>query len=202
MRTIVSDRLCLRPWEETDADFLFDLESRPETVRYLGPHAKPMTERSEAIASIHRRRALDHHVHGIWAVTVKATGDLVGNLLLKPIPLSTGTGGDAPVEIGWHLHPNAQGAGYATEAAQAVLADASTRGLLLAIAVTDPRNAASQRVCRRLGMQERGVTKAYYDETNLLFTKALSATPSEHRTPPPRANSKAPAAGHGRDLCH
>jgi len=66
--------------------------------------------------------------------------------LLKPAPLSDGITGDAPPEIGWHLHPEAQGAGYATEAADATMRDASLNGLKVVIVVTDPHNAASQRV--------------------------------------------------------
>jgi RimJ/RimL family protein N-acetyltransferase len=169
MRKIISDRLMMRPWQIGDADFLFDLESRPETVQYLGPRAKPMVEVREAVESIERRRALDDAVHGIWAIVDRDTGKLLGNMLLKPAPLSQGVTRAVPVEIGWHLHPDAQGFGYATEAACAVLNDAAQNGLRAVIAVTDPRNVASQRVCSRLGMQLRGSTKDFYDEQNLLF---------------------------------
>jgi RimJ/RimL family protein N-acetyltransferase len=41
MRTITSDRLLLRPWRDDDADFLLDLESRWEVVRFLGAHPPP-----------------------------------------------------------------------------------------------------------------------------------------------------------------
>ncbi|WP_218714170.1 GNAT family N-acetyltransferase [Arthrobacter sp. BF1] len=54
------------------------------------------------------------------------------------------------MEIGWHLHPDAKGAGYATEAASAVMTDAANNGLHSVVAVTDPLNAPSQRVCQRL----------------------------------------------------
>lgn len=173
VRSIASPRLLLRPWENGDAGFLFDLESRWETVRYLGPQARRMTDEEEAAESIERRRAVDHPVHGIWAVTRGHDGALLGNLLLKPIPLSTGALGAPPVEIGWHFHPSAQGCGYATEAAGAVMADAAKRGLGSVVAVTDPRNAASQRVCARLDMDDRGLTADYYDKTNRLFSKDL-----------------------------
>ncbi|GGJ54904.1 GNAT family N-acetyltransferase [Glutamicibacter ardleyensis] len=174
MRIINSERLIMRPWELDDADFLFDLESRWDTVRFLGPHAKKMTTRCEAVESIIRRRAIDDPIHGIWAVTTRETGHLLGNVLLKHIPLSASATSEPPVEIGWHLHPDAQGAGYATEAASAVMTDAATSGLQTVIAVTDPLNVASQRVCERLGMRLLGVTETYYDERNLLFEKDLS----------------------------
>lgn len=178
MRTIASDRLLLRPWGADDAGFLLDLESRWEVVRFLGAHPVTMRTRADALASIARRRAVDHPVHGIWAI-VAAGGRLVGNLLLKPIPLSAGesAGGPGDVEIGWHLHPDAWGHGYATEAAQAVLRDAFGRGLAKVLAVTDPDNHASQAVCRRLGMTALGRTAKYYDTVNELFVRLRSAAP-------------------------
>ncbi|GAA1369907.1 GNAT family N-acetyltransferase [Catellatospora chokoriensis] len=173
MRTITSDRLLLRPWQDDDADFLLDLESRWEVVRFLGARPTAMRTRADALASIARRRALDHPIHGIWAMTTAAEGRLVGNLLLKPIPVSAGKARAEPadIEIGWHLHPDAWGHGYATEAARAVLDDALSRGVPRVLAVTAPGNHASQAVCRRLGMTHVGRTTRYYDTSNELFEK-------------------------------
>lgn len=173
MRTIESDRLLLRPWAVEDADFLLDLQSRWDVVRFLGSQPTVMTDREEALASIARRRAVDDPVHGIWAIATAADDQLVGTLLLKPIPLSTGEPATEPpdVEIGWHLHPDAWGHGYATEAAAAVMDDAFTRGLPRVVAVTHPDNHASQAVCRRLGMTHLGRTTRYYDTTFELFEK-------------------------------
>lgn len=180
MRSIVTDRLILRPWEEGDADFLFDLESRWETVRYLGADPTPMRSKSEAVASIQRRRAVDHPVHGIWAIARRDSNALAGNLLLKPAHLSAGASGERPVEIGWHLHPSAQSLGFATEAAAGALTDAASRGLASVLAVTDPRNSASHRVCRRLGFAEEGITRS---SSSLVFCRGThpqlpQATPS------------------------
>lgn len=190
MRSIVTDRLILRPWEEGDADFLFDLESRWETVRYLGADPTPMRSKSEAVASIQRRRALNHPVHGIWAIVLRDSNALAGNLLLKPVHLSAGSSGERPVEIGWHLHPSAQSLGFATEAAAGTLADAASRGLASVLAVTDPRNSASHRVCRRLGFTEEGITSRFYDSrssSSLAFCRRRrpqlpQATPSGSRS--------------------
>ncbi|MCF6378123.1 GNAT family N-acetyltransferase [Nocardioides KLBMP 9356] len=179
MRTISSERLLLRPWTVGDAEFLLDLESRSEVVRFLYGKAA-MSTREEALASIARRQALDHPVHGIWVITVAANRRPVGNLLLKP---ATRSSAQAPapdeeprepeVEIGWHLHPAAWGNGYATEAARAVLQDASERGLSRVIAVTHPNNTASQAVCRRLDMTHRGRTTDYYDAVHELYDRQL-----------------------------
>lgn len=171
MRTITSERLVLRPWQVDDADFLLDLESRWDVVRFLGSAPRTMTTRDEALASIARRRAVSEHpVHGIWLVA-DHEGARLGNLLLKPIPLSAG---ERPtpateVEIGWHLHPDAWGRGYATEAAAAVCADVFARGLERVVAVTHPDNTASQAVCRRLGMRHLGTTTRFMDTTTELF---------------------------------
>lgn len=135
-----------------------------------------MSTREDALASIARRRAVEHPIHGTWAITTVADGCPVGTLLLMPIHLSAGepSGQPVDVEIGWHLHPDAQGHGYATEAAQAVLDDAFSRGQAKVIAVTDPDNSASQAVCRRLGMTHLGRTTRYYNTPQELFEKLPS----------------------------
>ena len=173
VRTITTERLRLRPWREDDAEFLLDFESRWEVVRFLGTHHTALNTHDEALASIARRRAIDHPIHGVWLITTAADGGRVGNLLLKPIPLSRGVPSDgAPdVEIGWRLHPDAWRRGYATEAAAAVLDDAFDRGLAQVLAVTHPDNQASQAVCRRLGMTHLGRTTRYYDASNELFVR-------------------------------
>lgn len=171
MRTITSERLILRAWDAEDADFLLDLEGRWEVVRYLGADPTTMTARDDALASIQRRRAVSEHpVHGIWIITDRA-GARLGNLLLKPVPLSAGESPSetADVEVGWHLHPDAWGNGYATEAAKALVDDAFSRGQRRIIAVTHPHNRPSQAVCRRIGMRHLGTTNRYMNTSSELF---------------------------------
>ncbi|BCW20489.1 N-acetyltransferase [Arthrobacter sp. NtRootA9] len=97
---------------------------------------------------------------------------LVGTLLLKSIPAS---GAELPLqpsgdtEIGWHFHPDHWGKGYATEAAAAVLAYAFNNGVPKVVAVTNPANTASQRVCTRIGLLHRGRTSRYYNALCELF---------------------------------
>lgn len=171
MDTLMTDRLLLREWTHADADFVFDLYSRWDVQRYIGREPRVMAERSQAEQRIAQWRAMEHPLHGIWAV--EGPDGLVGSLLLKSIPASGERTPPLPsgdTEIGWHFHPDAWGHGYATEAAVAVRDRAFARGLERIVAVTNPSNIASQRVCLRLGMTHEGPTDQYYDETCELFT--------------------------------
>ncbi|WP_432245121.1 GNAT family N-acetyltransferase [Arthrobacter sp. G.S.26] len=171
MQTLETARLRLRPWEPGDAGFVLDLYSRWDVQRFIGSTPRVMVDPAEATERINAWRTMDHPVHGVWAVEVKEAGTLAGTLLLKSIPAS----GPVPLqpsgdtEIGWHFHPDAWGRGYATEAAAAVLAYAFGHGLPAVVAVTNPANAASQRVCARIGLAHQGRTDRYYNATCELF---------------------------------
>lgn len=168
---IATERLSLRPWEDSDVDFVYDLYSRWLVQRFIGAEPVVMSSRSEAVERVRRFQDLAHPVHGIWAITRKEDGAPVGTLLLKPIPAS----GEEPlqpsddIEIGWHLHPDHWGNGYASEAAGAVLSRAFASGLEKVVAVTNPANEASQNVCRRLGMEHQGSSTKYYNARCELF---------------------------------
>ena len=77
------------------------------------------------------------------------------------------------VEIGWHLHPDAWGRGYAAEAATELIAHARHCGHQDLVAVTHPDNHPSQAVARRIGMTSAGLTQRYYDTVCELFTLTL-----------------------------
>src|SRR4051795_3363519 len=167
-----TDRLRLREWSPEDVDFVFDAYSRWEVQQYLGDRPRVMVDRSEAVAAIARWRAASGPVLGLWAVERAEDSALLGNVLLKDIPASGPAEPMSPsgdIEIGWHFHPDAWGHGYATEAARAVLARAVDNGIDRVVAVTYPDNAASQRVCRRIGLEHVGQTDRYYNSTLELF---------------------------------
>jgi len=74
---------------------------------------------------------------------------LIGTLYFKILSAD-----DATAEIGWALHSDFQGSGYAHEAATALLDIAFTEMKLhRVIAKLDPLNEASVRLCRALGMR-------------------------------------------------
>ena len=72
-------------------------------------------------------------------------------------------GGVGEVEVGWHLHPDSWGRGYATEAARAVIERGFRAGLPEVYAVVRPGNTASVAVCTRLGMTPLGRMRRWYD---------------------------------------
>jgi len=149
-------RLRLRAWTTSPADVarLTDIYSRDEVTRWIG--GTP----SVAPADLPARWAAVH-AHdgrfGCWAVE-REDGVPAGTVLLKPLPNGVGE-----VEVGWHLHPDSWGRGYATEAARAVVDRAFDAGLPEVYAVVRPGNAASLAVCRRLGMAPLGRLRRWYD---------------------------------------
>ena len=173
--TIETARLRLRLWRADDLDAFFDIYSRMEVMRYLGSAPSVIETREEAAERLAQRATPDPAgpPYGVWAVCPLETGDRpVGSVLLRRLPWSE-TVVPQPtqqdVEIGWHLHPDAWGRGYATEAATAMVERAAAHGIDVVHAVTYPPNAASQAVCRRLRMEYVGRTDRYYDVELDLF---------------------------------
>lgn len=161
-----TERTVVRDWRPDEADRLFDIYSRWEVARFLGANPQTMQERAQAVAKIDRWRDLNaqDESEGRWAVERKSDGIVVGTVILARIP-----GGDGQFEVGWHLHPDSWGHGYATEAARGTLDRGFAHGLHEIFALVRPDNAASLAVCRRLGMETLGRTHRYYEAECELF---------------------------------
>jgi RimJ/RimL family protein N-acetyltransferase len=85
----------------------------------------------------------------VFAVERREDRQVIGDLILVFDSLE-----HAVAEIGWTLHPDFQGQGYATEAARTVIRLAlDTIGFHRIKANLDPRNSASEALARRLGMR-------------------------------------------------
>lgn len=153
-------RLTIGAWTHDAAATLHDIYSRWEVARWLGATPRPLASAREALALADQwaARSQPDPTFGVWRITVTTTGAAVGTVLL--VPLRGGTAGE--VEVGWHLHPDHWGNGYATEAASGAIARGLGAGLPEVLAVVHPGNTASQAVCRRLGMEHRGLSERYY----------------------------------------
>ncbi len=162
-----TERLVLRPWAHDDAARLLDMQSRVEVMKWLGDgEPKLMKDLDEAHARIDSYAARsDTAPRGFWAIVPKDGGPPAGTVLLLTMPNDD----DGEVEIGWHLHPDAWGHGYASEAARTILAHGFANGLPEILAVTHLDNYASMAVCQRLRMQHQGVVEKWYDGPSQLF---------------------------------
>jgi RimJ/RimL family protein N-acetyltransferase/8-oxo-dGTP pyrophosphatase MutT (NUDIX family) len=164
MDAFATPRLALRPYGEGDIAALIDFYSRPEVTHFLGPGS---VVRDEAEARRKLARIAQRHgsyaplPYGYWAVTAPE-GRLVGTAMLKPAPDAEERPTEE-IEIGWHLHPDVWGRGYATELARALVDRffGRTDGAQL-LALVDRGNARSAAVARRAGLSYAGPTEKFY----------------------------------------
>lgn len=161
-----TERLVVRDWTEDPVDLarMFDIYSRWEVAQWLGAQPRAFDDPAQAVAAVRRWRATNQDLggaYGIWAVEVRETGRVAGTVLLKPLPGADNQPTDA-LEVGWHLHPDSWGNGYATEAARGAVERAFAAGLDEVYAVVKPGNEASIAVTRRLGMTQLGRRTDWY----------------------------------------
>jgi RimJ/RimL family protein N-acetyltransferase len=154
---LCTERLRLRAWTTSPEDLarLDDIYGRDEVTRWLGGPSRLSS--AELVARWAAVSAADERF-GCWAIEPLAGRPPAGTVLFKPLPNGVGE-----VEVGWHLHPDSWGHGYATEAARAVIERGFALGLPEVYAVVRPGNAASMAVCRRLGMAPLGRLRRWYD---------------------------------------
>ena len=151
-----TERLRLRPWLPIEADRLFDIRRRTEVAQWLGDPS-PWTDLSTARQKIEtwRTETLEPGPFGVWAIAHKAEAvsgsDPLGTVRLGRLP------GSDEVEIGWYLHPDSGGQGFAVEAARAVLDSALAGSVSRVWAIMWPNNEPSARVAASIGMDDLGV---------------------------------------------
>ena len=149
-----TERLVLRPIDAVgDVDAIHAYASREDVCRSI-----PWTPRTreDVVAWLPRRAITTIAAPGgaaSLAITLAGTGELVGDVTLIWRSEEHRT-----AEIGYVVHPDHAGHGYATEAARAMLAMAFERlGLRRVVARVDARNPASAAVLRHLGMRQEAV---------------------------------------------
>ena len=177
---VVTDRLILCDITDADAELLFDLDSDPEVMRYLGPRPA-----SDVASYRDRTRTVyvplqAHPWHGVRIVRDRATDEFLGWVFVRPATASRSArelGWTRPdeVEIGYRYRRSAWGAGIATEAAiplvQIALADPATTAI---VAYALAGNRGSLRVLEKLGL--RRVGELMLPETSEPAVKLARAT--------------------------
>ncbi|MGW9629988.1 GNAT family N-acetyltransferase [Agromyces sp. NPDC055520] len=173
---ISTERLVLRPLEASDAPDVYEYQRIPEVLTYL-----PWPERDQA-------EAYEHTATRAAGRVLAGDGDFFVLAMTLPGTPSTGAGagltdgegarviGDmmvrvssvkhAQLELGWVVHPDFQGKGYALEAAAAI------RDFVFGTlhphrvqAFLDARNGSSAALCERLGMRrEATILEEQYND--------------------------------------
>lgn len=140
MVEIRTERLLLRPASTGDVDAFHKILSDSEATAFWStPPHKTIAETEAWVASM---VAIDPGAGEDFVIEL--AGRVIGKAGLYRFP-----------EIGFILHPDAWGRGYAYEALHPVLARAfSVHGLASVEADVDPRNHASLRVLAKLGFKE------------------------------------------------
>jgi RimJ/RimL family protein N-acetyltransferase len=146
----------MRPCNESDYDFLLDLYGRPDVVRYL-PWGLQDSDGIHAL--IERRKGQDALVETDDKLNLQAsareTGERIGEIGLF-LRSKEHRGG----EVGFVLHPDCHGRGYAKEAANAMLKlGFETFDMHRIIGRCDARNHASAAVLKSLGMRQEALLK-------------------------------------------
>jgi RimJ/RimL family protein N-acetyltransferase len=146
---VVTDRLLLRPVTPDDSAAFLTWRSRPEVVKYM--YQAPWTP--EVAASKLAAWSTGPFAQAgdvlVLAITLpESRGRVVGEVLLK------WAAGVRQAELGYGLHPDVAGRGYAAEAAAAMLDVAfGTFEFHRVFARIDEANMASVRLVERLGLR-------------------------------------------------
>ena len=124
---------------------------------------------------------------GVWAIEVRDTGVLVGSVLFKPAADSDASP-TRDVEVGWHLHPDSWGHGYATEAARSAMDRAFAAAVTEIYAVVYPGNERSVRGDPPPRHAAARPPDRWYGGITLNAFVATNPTPTTARAPaePPR----------------
>ena len=142
-------RLELRPIAEEHVDALADVDAQPEVRAAIDPFREHLPD-DPADLRAYERRLVGRP--GFLAAIERGTGALVGWFQFEE---SDGRPGER--ELGYRLHPDAWGQGYATEGAEALLCEAfARRGIARVYAHSLLDNPGSIRVMEKIGMTYAG----------------------------------------------
>ncbi|MCL2463141.1 MAG: GNAT family N-acetyltransferase [Defluviitaleaceae bacterium] len=140
---IKTPRLIIRRFTPEDGPDLQEYISQEEAVKFE-PYGVYTKEESAAEAVL-RSMSIN-----FWAVCLKKGGKLIGNLYMREQKFGAW-------ELGYIFNSNYWHAGYATEAAAALVGDVFAHsGARRVVAMCNPENTASWRLLERLGMRREG----------------------------------------------
>jgi 3-dehydroquinate dehydratase/shikimate dehydrogenase len=148
MTTLQTERLRLRPWQESDFAPFAKMNADPVVRQYF----PSLLNREESdVQALSFANAIEERGWGLWAVSLIEDNAFIGFIGLTPVPFEAHF--TPAVEIGWRLTPEVWGQGLAVEGAKAALQYGFETLLLHEIvSITTVSNQRSRRVMEKLGM--------------------------------------------------
>jgi len=144
MKKYETERLILRPWQESDIPAFAEMNSDPEVMKYF-----PKTLSFEESLEMYNLFSNTKNAFSFTSVEEKTSGKFIGFVGLN-IPSYM----PECVEIGWRLKKEFWGKGYATEAAKKWLEIGfGEYDLREIISFTAKQNQKSQEVMKRIGLR-------------------------------------------------
>ncbi|MEH2009005.1 GNAT family N-acetyltransferase [Nostoc sp.] len=142
-----TQRLLLREMTLSDLDALLLVLGDTESMRY---YPKPFDREMVQKWIDRQRRNYAQHGFGLWAMVLKATGEVIGDCGLVWQEVE----GHQELEIGYHVRRDQQMQGYATEAAFACQEYAfNVLDKARVISLIRPENIPSRRVAEKNGLK-------------------------------------------------
>ncbi|HEU5109849.1 MAG TPA: GNAT family N-acetyltransferase, partial [Micromonosporaceae bacterium] len=117
-QVLTTQRLTLRPWRVDDAQSALDIFGHVEVTRWLSPDMDLVADLAAMRLLLQQWIAEDARLAapaGRWAIQRDTDSLVIGGAALLPLPP-----GNEDLEIGWQLHPDTWGNGYASEATHAL----------------------------------------------------------------------------------
>ncbi|MBT8264434.1 MAG: GNAT family N-acetyltransferase [Muriicola sp.] len=141
-----TERLNMIPTSKEDATFIYELMNSPKWIKFIGDRKIRTVKDAEEYIDMRMRPQLERVGFSVYTLVRKSDQAKIGICCLIDREELEG------IDLGYALLPDHEGAGYAQEASEKMIAVGFEEfGLPNLYAITNPTNKASQKLLQKLG---------------------------------------------------
>ena len=146
-----TERLCMIPTCKEDAAFIYELMNSPKWIKFIGDRKIHTIKEAEEYIVVRMRPQLERVGFSVYTLIRKSDRAKIGICCLIDREELEG------IDLGYALLPDYEGAGYALEASEKMIAVGFEEfGLQNLYAITNPTNKASKKLLQKLGFNSIG----------------------------------------------